>query len=81
MVDSTVAECLHDKRETLGSSTGRTTFFLFGGSVWVRELRAAAKGQSRRFRYGSEQIWGRILLSGGEVGDLTGRSCGSVAQC
>ena len=55
------SECSHGMREVLGSSPGQVMCFFspvtFGGSVLRLQ---AAKGLSRRFQHGTEQIPGRI---------------------
>ena len=76
------SECLHGMREVLGLSPSRAMCSFLplylvaqcGSMLWLR----AAKGLFRRFRHGSEQIQGRILIKHGEI--VTGRLCGSVAQ-
>ena len=64
----------------LGFQVGLRSFSVpvtFGGSVWVRARTASSKiGLSRPFRYGSDQIRGRIQFEG----KCNRSTCGSVAQ-
>ena len=79
---SSVVQCSHSKRDTLGLSPGLTTFFsapvTFGGTVWVRARAASSKGTVSSVPAWFRANSGTNLIKQG--GNVTGRSCGSVAQ-
>ena len=81
---SSVVECSHGKRETLGSSPGRATFFFRPCDIWwpVR-VRARPASSNLIENVSSVPAWFRVdsgtnLIKQGE--NVTGRSSGSVAQ-
>ena len=79
---SSVVECSHGKREALGSSPGRATFFLRPCDIWWLSVGPCSGcEQQRDCLVGSGMVPSRsgtnLIKQGGNV---TGRSCGSVAQ-
>ena len=83
-LDSSVVECSHGKRETLGSSPGRATFFFRPCDIWWPVwVRARAASSNLKETVSSVPAWfradsGTNLIKQGE--NVTGRSCGSIAQ-
>ena len=80
---SSLVECSHGKRETLGSNLCRATFFFRPCDIWWLSVGPCSGCEQQKGTVSSVPACfiadsGTNLIKQG--GNVTGRSCGSVAQ-